>query len=254
MKSGLVKSLSYQCIPYDLVVYVLKHKLTKPFALYIYLKNTCSGKRRISKGDFHNIANDMGYMSIKSVKSNLKRLIKLNWIGYDKCSNIYFIRGYDKVREMYGFENRAGVEFKLIDLPKLDGWMIAVIITKLNKWRRWQAINSKDINSDAERYKWRSKHASDFYYFPNSVSYLSSVLSISKSRIHRLLVKSWHNGFIDIKPCFEETKIKKEEIGFVREHLPEVGARLRIKDDKVVLIEPNKIFSFIYLRRRKKLG
>ncbi len=166
--------MRYYLIPVELCQFCLKNKISKPFQLYMYLKVHCSGKMKTTKNDIELIKTALEYKSDRSVANNLKRLLDYNFIGFNAASGYYFIRGFDKIRIMYGFTRRKAVCFHMSDLKHFKGFLAGAVITNL-------ILVQEGREKAAERRKGRSNQTASSPPYPIANSVLAKVLDISVS-------------------------------------------------------------------------
>lgn len=240
--------ISYLIIPVEMCQYAIREKLVRPFQLYVWLNVSCSGKMKIVKRDLKPIAEALGLKSGKSIQNNLKLLLKLNWIGYDPVSQYYFIRGFEKIRAMYGFKSRTGGEFDLREIKHFKGFLAGVVIGYMvnqQKKREWAS----------ERKNWRSKHLvhhpASFYPIANRA--LSKVLNMSVSTAHNLKSLANKAGYILIKQNLINTGFDSCNLRFYLKALPENQPKVRCDDRKILLQEADLINPTIRFKSRKKI-
>jgi len=216
--------------------------------LYIYLKTHCSGKVKISKCDFQTIAKKIGLSSARSVENNLKKLIVKNWVGYNKKSKYYFIRGIDKIRWLLGFKTKTAAEFDSREIKKLKAFLAAAKIGYL-------LDNQKRKKRATERNTGRSNHvarqSSDYYPLANLA--LAKILNVSLSTAYVLKQLAHKAGYIDIKKSFEETNLDAYQENPLKKGLPELISKVRIKKGKILLQGTDKVKHFVTFKTRKKL-
>ena len=70
----------YMIIPIEMCFYALTEKFVCPFQLYLYLKVHSSGKIKLDTQKFREIAIDLGFKSVKTMRNNLKALKDERWI------------------------------------------------------------------------------------------------------------------------------------------------------------------------------
>jgi hypothetical protein len=85
-------------IPIQLCERIATLKSIRTFQLYCYLKSTTNGK--IFKLDFEKIKVDLDIKSNKTITKHFEILIAWNWVGLNAKTKVYYIRGFDKVRQL----------------------------------------------------------------------------------------------------------------------------------------------------------
>lgn len=231
-------------IPIELCQFVLRKKLSKPFQLYIALKLQCDGIIRIGKQDRMEIASQLGLKSIKTIDSNLQKLIELNWIGHNKVTGWYFIRSYNRLNEKYGFNRRLAAEFRQADIKILKPFIIGAVIGSL-------IISQKRKSKAVEPTRGGSVQvALDFFPVANDV--LVKILKIRKSTACSYKKLANKHGFIKIVSTFKDTKILAKHIRAFRMANPETNA-IAIKKNKTIVFRGiDHVMCLVNFRRRKK--
>lgn len=120
-------------IPVELCFFVIQKKMLPVFKVYILLKMTSSGKCRLSKWDKEDMTEFCGYKTVRSLNNQLKKLLELDWIGYNKKSGMYHIRSFDSVQKKYSFYKRTGFWFAIQDMQCFDGVIYGAVIGYLSK-------------------------------------------------------------------------------------------------------------------------
>lgn len=187
---------SYLCVPVGLVEYAHKNKMHRPLGLYLLMKASCDGHMSMEidkKKEF------MKLLSIKDCRSFNKYLDRLkseNWVGYDKNSQVYYIRGTKELIRRYGFTNPQSVVFYTDkDAGNISsfvhGTIICQILRKRNKART--ARKKKLIKGSALKYESASQEliakGQISEYIGLSVSLLASILDVSQSQADRIKMK-----------------------------------------------------------------
>jgi hypothetical protein len=181
-------------IPVEICAYVITYKRIRPFQLYIFLKFSCSGKRKISHKDIREIAKELNVKSPKTIRENLNLLQKKDWVGYNAKSGLYFIRSFATIRRIQQLQqSNTCAEFDERDILKTKAFLAGAVIGKLCNTQKWRAWKS-------ERNKQRSKHLDHVPpFFPVADAALASVLNISISRAHRLMALAGEAKYIRIR-------------------------------------------------------
>jgi len=123
-------------IPVEMCYYAAANRLIKPLQLYLLLKAHCSGKMRIDRPTLFKLAYKLGYSHPKTVQAHLNKLQELNWIGYNPESGIYFIRGFDPIRQMHQWNRQGAARFNTSDIRQFKGFISAIIIGNLSNAQR----------------------------------------------------------------------------------------------------------------------
>lgn len=236
-------------VPVELCRYVLKKKFTKPFQLYLCLKHYCSGKTSLIKEDLEEIADLTGYKSIRSVRNNLKKLLKINWIGYNQKSGNYFIRSFGKIKRMCGIESQTGMCYDFDDegFKNVKRFCIEAVIGYLintQKKKRWMS----------EREKGRSKHDTHTSsgFFPISSIALAKILYISLSTAHKYKTIAVGAGYIEKRSCWTDTGISVKEYALMRKNDAVPDCRTRFIDGSLHLQDVDHFRHCLPFKRRRE--
>lgn len=235
-------------IPVEMCFYAISNKFIRPFQLYIYLKSICSGKIIIQQADFKKIAEALNLKSERTIKNNLKILLKNNWIGHNKKSGYYFIRGFEKIRTYFDFKSRTGAEFETKDITKFKAFIAGAVIGYLvsqQKRREWVS----------ERKKWRSNQLthkpSKLYPIANFA--LAKILNASYCKAQGLKKLAHKAGYILLKKNFTDTGVDAKFKRRYKKVNPENAHRVRLHKNKLVLQDTDTALSDIRFKRRKKI-
>ena len=150
-------------IPVELCDHVIRHKLAKPFQLYMLLKSISSGKLKIDDALHKVLADTLGRKSVKTIHKNLSILLQLNFIGHNPKTDYYFIRGYQSIQAQLNMKASSSAEFDYADIDNIQAFCMAAVIGYIvnqQRKRKWLS----------EREKGRSRqnnHLSSAYYVAN---------------------------------------------------------------------------------------
>lgn len=233
-------------IPVDLCVFSLKNKLIRSFQLYILLKSTCSGKRIITQDDRKNFANELDLKTTRTINNHFKKLQSKNWIGYNPKSGYYFIRGFDRVKEIENLDYRSAAEFDPKEIKQFKAFIIGVVIGYL--------VNSQKKRGRFEPKKarqYRSKPGRPSSFFPISSKVLAKILKCSHVTALKYITLAKKAGYIRIKKNnLEPTGIHVKHYQGIKRTYPECN--LRIKNDQIWFQKANKFASNIHFKTQKK--
>ena len=120
--------------------------------LYILLKNECDGMMWVNENDIINFSNELN-ITTRTIHTHLKKLQDRDWIGYDNKSKYYFIRGWNRIKQLEGLNNRTIIKFKLENIKDLQtfkasliGVYIGYLIYGKNKQLRLNKRTGSDQN------------------------------------------------------------------------------------------------------------
>lgn len=231
-------------IPIGLCLFVIQNRLEAPFRLYIHLMKTSSGMKKLSSQDMELIARQLDYKSIRSVRNNLKRLLMLNWIGYDRRSQFYFIRSFDKLIHDLKIGHHGAIYFTN---QNLDAFIAAVAITHCENIIRFL---KKKRSTGKRPLAPGNKGSALQEVVPMSIRYMAKVLKISPKKVHKLKALAGDHDFIKVINGSEDTGISSQ---FYREyiqaypddHVSAVNGHLMVK-------KSDQIHSMIQIKKRRK--
>jgi hypothetical protein len=238
----------YLFIPVEMCSWAIRNKFIRPFQLYIHLKGSCSGKRKISKDDFKRIATDLSLKSYKSVENNLKLLLKRNWIGYSNNSGYYFIRGFDVIRKTHNLRFRSAARFDTDEILKFKAFIAGAVIGHLvNIQRRKRRVT--------ERKRSRSKQVipPSSEYFPVSCLSVAKILNISISTAHRLKNFARKANYIDLKKNLTPIPVNIKYLKQYKKANEEFAHKIIVRKRKPYIQEIDTALPKIYFKRRKKI-
>ena len=233
----------------ELCEYVLREKFSNPFQLYMVLKSICSGQIRLTPAHFVAIKKALKYKHVKSVRSNLQMLMDENWVGYNKASGYYFIRGFQYLSKKLGFKSQQVAEFSIRDISSIQPFCVAVVVCYVVK-------QQKRKRRASEQFKTRSNQdvrlPSDSPEIGVSNTLLAKKLSISQSTAFVWKRKAQSAGYIKItnnlKPLY--LPVSKRS-AYLTAH-PEDKVKLRVRWGKLCLQESDIIEPLIRFKRRRK--
>jgi hypothetical protein len=97
-------------VPIELISYVSKNDLHKPFQIYLYLSLHSNGIFNKDCLDFMQMSKIIGRKK-RTLKLHMDKLLALNWVGYDAISGIYWIRSLKRIRIAHEFKKRQAATF-----------------------------------------------------------------------------------------------------------------------------------------------
>ena len=232
-------------IPVDLCIHTLKNKLSRSFQLYILLKSSCSGKRLITQNDRYNLANDLD-LNIKTINNHFNKLQLLNWVGYNPKSGYYFIRSFDRVKEIQNLNYRSAAEFDPKEIKKFKAFIIGAVIGYLvNSQKKDRRLEPKKAHYNRSR---PGRHPS---YFPISSEVLANILNVSQPTAHRYIELAKKAGYIRIKKNnLIPTGISVKHYQGIKKTFPD--SNLRIKNNQLFIQKANSFASNIHFKTQKK--
>jgi len=233
-------------IPVDLCIHTLQNKLSRSFQLYILLKSSCSGKRLITQNDRINFTNDLDLKTAKTINKHFNKLQSLNWIGYNPKSGYYFIRGFDRVKEIQNLDYRTAAEFDPKEIKQFKAFIIGSVIGYLVNSQK----KDRRLEHQKARYN-RSMPGRHPFYFPISSEVLANILNVSHVTALKYMKLAKKAGYIRIKKNnLEPTGVHVSHYQAYKRTFPEYN--FRIKDNYLWIQKANKFASNIHFKTRKK--
>ncbi len=162
-------------IPVDLCFLVIRKKMIPAFKVFILLKMISSGKIKLTFWGKQVLADFCGYKTVRSLNNQLKRLIDLNWIGYNRSTKIYHIRGFSFIQKLMGLRARLGFWFTVQDMQCFDSMIYGAVIGYLSK------NQGKKLRIDPQKGRSNQVLSKSPGFYPVSNSYLAKILNISTS-------------------------------------------------------------------------
>lgn len=236
-------------IPVDLCKYVIRHNLYSAFQLYMLLKSECNGTIRIANSDMVRYAKLLCFKSHKTIKNNLVKLLKLNWVGYHQESELYFVRGFQKIMFLHDLSSTARVEFDFENIEHVKAFIAATAISYLVNYQRgkkWAA----ELKKGGSRH---TAHFSSKGYYPVANLALAKILGISLSTAFQLKKLAAKNGFIKIKKSYRDTGLPKSNFMALAKGNPNVAKRAKIKNGLITLQLPDLVMHGLRFSNRKNL-
>jgi hypothetical protein len=239
-----IKSLK---VPFEFCQYVIKNKLIKEARLLVMLKFQFKDITKIDHEDIVFLASELGYKCPKQIRSQLKRLIELNWIGYNFETQNYFIRGIDEIRKLLNFTRRQSAEIGYENIKKFKLFAASAVMRSLNNNYRRKLTYPEAEGNSGPSLQANGKST------PISNEALSIILGVSLSTAFQFKKDAAKAGFINLKKMFKKTPYKWKDIKAFIKGNPELAKRAVRKRRHIYLKEPDHVESLVIARRRKKI-
>lgn len=179
-------------IPVELCFHVLRNKQIPSFKVYILLKMTCSGMTRLTRSHVACFASFCGYGHVRSFNRHIEKLMDLNWVGYNRDSGVYHIRGFAYLQTKYNYKSRTGFWFNIQDMVSFDAIIGAAVIGYLVK------SQGKKQRMDLKRGRSNQVLCKTPGFFPVSNMALGKILNISTSTASILKNRAEREGYVTI--------------------------------------------------------
>ena len=239
--------MGYINIPVELCEYAIRIEFYRPMQLYIYLKTSCGGKVKKRDMDLQSIGEAIGLTSERAVKNNLKILLEHNWLGYNKRSKIYFIRGFEKIGKFCGIQSTTAAEFDSREIGKLKAFMAAA---KIGYLINCQKRNERVIELKCGGSNHVTRKSSGFYPVANEA--LAKILGISISTAYELKQMAKNAGYIEIRKTFIKTGLQADHAAIMKECIPEHAKKIIVRDNALLLQGKDMVRCKIHYTNRKK--
>ncbi len=192
---------NHNTIPIGIAEFVVINKLERAFRVFLYLKNTSGGIINSKNLCFTDLGNYTGIKDSRSIQKYLKKLMDINWIGYNKKTGNYFIRSYQYLKRSEGLVTRHGIIIDISDLKKLKWQLYTGLITfRINGLKRAQFrfVSLKFGSSALKRHGAVQifKELGLRSYFGLSNSQLSKLFKCSQSQANRIKIACIKSGFL----------------------------------------------------------
>jgi hypothetical protein len=120
---------TYQQIPTEFAAMVFYEQLEKPFQLYMFFKSQSAGIFGKDSDIYNGARNVLGFKSHNTFNKHLRKLIALNWVGYDAVMQKFFVRSFDRLRAVYGFQKKQTAGLQMEKIQGMRAFLAAVIIS-----------------------------------------------------------------------------------------------------------------------------
>ena len=234
-------------VPIDLCFYAVQNRCIRMVQVYVHLKSISSGKVRLDNSELKKIVKELGIRSTKTLKKWLEELITLNWVGHNRKSGVYFIRGFENIRAINEFDrtisavfNNPITQFRPFVVGAVIGYLAHYQFRKKEFVRKRRRTNQN--SNDSKRYQ------------PVATIALAKILGVSLRTAHQYKQLAFKAGFIDLKKNFEAAgSFKVNEVDLLRKysHSKEANA-VRVVGNNLVKFKPDLIASNIRFKQRKK--
>lgn len=232
-------------IPVGIIDFVLQHKFSKPFQLFIYLKCNSSGKVHEHSRLFYSISQQFDIKDQRTINTYLGKLLSLNWIGYNPHSGYYFIRSFDAIRKKHNIKNRKAAIFDYRDINlAAEAFLPGAIICSEIKaqqyyWevskRRLAKFATKILGVANQNFPASDTPRPDYYGLSNKS--IGTRLYCKQTRACELKQQAEQAGYLKTKKQFDVIAVLSKPDFNIRETIlanhPELGKRVRFMTKRV---------------------
>jgi len=238
-------------IPIEMCQRALMNKTVRELQIFIWLKMYCSGKLRITATVLRKIMVDLGIKSAKTIWVNIYGLLNKGWITLSRKSGYYFIKSFERIREMEGFSRRTSAEFYFKDIRNFKGFLVGALISQLiavQKKKEWLLVT--------ERIKGRSKTVTSRprLYYPVANNSLAKILGVSKSTAYKWKQLAKDHGYIKIRRRYGKLDfLDAGNINEFQKYCEIPAGKICVREGQYYEQLTDTVYSKIVLKSRKKL-
>lgn len=240
-------------LPASLSIKVLEEKWFREYQIWIALKFISNGSLLID-GVAKNKLNKMLGISDRTIDRAVSQLRSRNWLGYNKNTNIIYVRSIDTVRSIEGIDNRTAYYFNIKWINLIRPYCIGVGISELIRQQKRRLYEERRQRLGK---KWQRIKLPRSYY-PVSLESLHQIYGLSLSNAG-LLRRKAAGLFIQLKPNFTPFLVNRGKISYMdfkamKNHVREQD-RNRVFNHKGIahIQQPSLVKSLLTKKKRRKL-
>lgn len=238
-------------LPIEMCQGALMNKTVRELQVFIWLKMYCSGKLKITAEVLRKIKADLGIKSVKTVWAGIKSLLNKGWITLSRKSGYFFIKSFERIRELEGFTKRTGAEFNFKDIKNFKGFLVGAVISQLvavQKKKEWMLAT--------ERKKGGSKTVASkpHLYYPVANEALAKMFDVSISTAFEWKKLAKEAGFIRIRRKYGKLDfLNAGNIKEFQKYCEIPAGKICCRKGRYYERLPDTVYSKIVLKSRKKL-
>ena len=227
----------------------LRNREEKQLQLYLFLSIITSGKIKSDDIDYNELSRVLGIKTHKTIKCHLNALLQRNWIGYSNKSKNYFIRGFDKIKEIEKITTKTAAVFSIEYFSNFKAWCGSILYAYLYRKTRW----SKYKKSASYKEKASQTIYTAPLFLPVATTGCSKFYKISVGQASKLKKLAFEAGFIDVRKNYKNSNIVLEEKELFKKYGDtNLANKVRVRNGQVVFQEIDTILPRIALSKRKK--
>lgn len=231
-------------VPLTVLQKALIEKNHREVALFLYLKMTSDGRVKLDgrkKGELLQVLS----ITESTLYRRLKVLLEWNWVGYDRITQIYFIRGYKFILRSEGSLSNTVVHFQSRDIFNLQAYAFSANVGFLLRSQR------RNKRRGAEQKTWRSQQSPASFYKPIALNVMGSIFSLSKGTVIRLKKLSIQSGYLKRERSYKDLyHVSKHTKEYYRQY-PEHWGLLRRNGAMISIIQPDTFIDFHTYKTKK---
>jgi hypothetical protein len=196
-------------IPISIIQYVIHNDMVRAFSIFLYMKSICDGVLSEKNLSFSELGETVGIKDRRTIQKYLKQLLAINWIGYNKISGNYFVRGFQYVKNAQGLISKTGVRIDRNRLKTLKSQLYAGLISfRLRGLKTAQRMFlKKKVGPSALQKHGALQKVMAYYnlrqYFGLSNTQLAELFKCSKSEANRIKMACIKDGLLLAKRQFK---------------------------------------------------
>ncbi len=225
-------------IPVQLSEFVIHNRLTNTFKVYLHLKAINDKINRV----------DLPITGTKKTfLKHLKKLLKLNWIGYNENARVYHVRGFDAVRKLEGFKKRRAVKFGFTDTGNLQTFLAASVICSAIQDQNYY---KRKIAGAAAKKKGVARQRPLFPYNALSNYKIAKLLGCKQTRATVIKNRAIKLNYLRTIKHYRHQSDDSNYRKFLYDQKPHEAARMRLIQGKVFRQLPDEIIPKMIFKRR----
>jgi hypothetical protein len=223
-------------IPVQLMQFSINNNLIYPLRLLCYFKLFESGKFKHSKDAFKQLGEVLGYKDTRTIKKYFNQCRRLNWIGFDPCSKIYFVRSFNTIMTGHNLETPLRIKFEIKDLSTFKEFVFASnTCDEIKRQERyWRLPPSRRYYTALKS----TEGATQYIYKPSSdapdhfgigLARLARNFKCSITTVHNLKKMAVEAGYIAVNHKFDLISEYEYSQPFLLERAKEANPRIAYK-------------------------
>ena len=250
-------------VPLRLMEFALREKKTQQFKLYLYLKFHSSGKVLLSTQFKTQVALDI-HLSIRRINELLQELKKINWLGYNYKTRMYYVRGFNTVCQLHKFNAKHAFEISKDWITQIKEFCLISYIAYILVNRRWRDRMEKKLDKNGRSWlgqkntsPFQSQYdlfdSNEFSKFMVPSPFLGRQLKMSISTISALKKKAVATGYLEVREnfkCISENPDIACAINQYRRSCPDIEGKLSWQDEKLFYHSSDSFKTHITFKNR----
>jgi hypothetical protein len=223
-------------LPVEIVKYVVKNKLEKPFHVFLFLKFYSSGKVRVSSELLLSAKEILGMSDKRTIIKHFNKLISLKWISFSPKSGYYFIRSLSGMPIPNQIKSKQASVLYNYNLKNIDAFLVGTILCEAVRGQKffWEValkrrlkpvVTNRNATNPAKAYARNSPPE----YYGLGLTKISKLLGCKKTRASELRKKASDAGFIEVRHHFQELILLDKPDFRLQTYLKEVNPSLYCK-------------------------